>query len=119
VAPRWAAPASILAHTLEPFVALAPAAAATKTIKVGTAICLGAERDPITTVKEVASLDVLSNGRVLFGVGAGWNAEEMENHGTVFASRYRVMHERVLAMKEIWTKVSCVRLVAALVPQVR
>jgi probable F420-dependent oxidoreductase len=62
------------------------------------------QRDPIVTAKAVASLDVLSRGRALFGVGAGWNADEMENHGTAFATRFRVMRERVLAMKEIWTK---------------
>ena len=62
------------------------------------------EHDPIVLAKVVASLDLLSNGRFLFGVGAGWNAEEMENHGTAFPTRFRVMRERVLAMKEIWTK---------------
>ena len=62
------------------------------------------QHDPIVTAKEVASLDLLSNGRFLFGVGAGWNAEEMEHHGTAFPTRFRVMRERVLAMKEIWTK---------------
>jgi len=91
-------------HTHDLFVALAMAAAVTKTIKIGTGICLVVERDPITTAKEVASLDFLSNGRVLFGIGGGWNAEEMENHGTVFKTRWRLLRERVLAMKEIWTK---------------
>jgi probable F420-dependent oxidoreductase len=91
-------------HTLDPFVALATAAAVTKTLKIGTGICLVIERDPITTAKEVASLDFLSGGRFLFGIGAGWNAEEMENHGTEFKSRYRLLRERVLAMKQIWTK---------------
>jgi probable F420-dependent oxidoreductase len=62
------------------------------------------ERDPITTAKEVASLDMLSNGRFIFGIGGGWNAEEMENHGTEFKTRWRLLRERVLAMKEIWTK---------------
>ena len=83
---------------------LAAAAAVTKKIKVGAGICLIVERDPITTAKEVASLDVLSNGRLLFGIGGGWNAEEMENHGTVFKTRWKLLRERVLAMKEIWTK---------------
>ncbi len=92
------------AHTLDPFVALTAAASATRRLKVGTGICLVIERDPIVTAKAVASLDVLSNGRMLFGVGGGWNAEEMENHGTVFRTRFRLMRERVLAMKEIWTK---------------
>jgi probable F420-dependent oxidoreductase len=91
-------------HTLDLFVALTAAAAATKTIKIGCGICLVVERDPITTAKEVASLDFLSNGRVLFGIGGGWNAEEMGNHGTVFKTRWRLLRERVLAMKEIWTK---------------
>ena len=91
-------------HTLDPFVALTAAAAATTRLKVGTGICLIIQRDPIVTAKTVASLDVLSRGRVLFGVGAGWNADEMENHGTVFRTRFRLMRERVLAVKEIWTK---------------
>ena len=76
----------------------------TKRLKLGTGICLVIQHDPIVTAKEVASLDLLSNGRFLFGVGAGWNAEEMEDHGTAFPTRFRVMRERVLAMKEIWTK---------------
>jgi probable F420-dependent oxidoreductase len=92
------------AHTLDPFVGLATAAAVTRRLKVGTGICLVIQHDPIVTAKAVASLDVLSNGRVLFGVGAGWNAEEMEHHGTAFATRFRVMRERVLAMKAIWTQ---------------
>ncbi len=91
-------------HTLDPFVALAAAAAVTTRLKVGTGICLIIERDPITTAKEVASLDFVSGGRMLFGIGGGWNAEEMENHGTDFKSRFRLLRERVLAMKEIWTK---------------
>ena len=91
-------------HTYDLFVALMAAAAATKKLKVGSGICLIIERDPITTAKEIASLDMLSNGRFLFGIGGGWNAEEMENHGTVFKTRWRLMRERVLAMKEIWTK---------------
>jgi probable F420-dependent oxidoreductase len=91
-------------HTLDPFLALATAAAATTRLMLGTGICLLVERDPITTAKEVASLDLLSNGRFLFGIGGGWNAEEMANHGTDFSSRFRLLRERVLAMKEIWTK---------------
>ncbi len=91
-------------HTHDLFVALASAAAVTTTIKVGAGICLVVERDPITTAKEVASLDFLSKGRLIFGIGGGWNAEEMENHGTVFKTRWRLLRERVLAMKEIWTK---------------
>jgi probable F420-dependent oxidoreductase len=91
-------------HTLDPFVALACAAMVTTRLKVGTGICLVIERDPIVTAKQVASLDLMSGGRFLFGIGRGWNAEEMENHGTVFKTRSHVMRERVLAMKEIWTK---------------
>jgi len=90
-------------HTLDPFVALGAAAAVTRRIKLGTGICLVIERDPIMLAKEVASLDLLSRGRVLFGIGGGWNAEEMENHGTDFASRWKLLRERVAAMKEIWT----------------
>jgi probable F420-dependent oxidoreductase len=91
-------------HTVDPFVGLMAAAAATRQLKVGTGICLIIERDTITTAKAAATLDALSNGRFLFGIGAGWNAEEMENHGTVFKTRYQKMREQVLAMKEIWTK---------------
>src|SRR5574341_2546920 len=91
-------------HTLDPFVSLSAAAMATTRLKLGTGICLIVERYPITTAKEVASYDVLSNGRFLFGIGGGGNAEERENHGTGFKKRWRVLRERVLAMKEIWTK---------------
>ncbi len=91
-------------HTLDPFVTLAAAAAVTTRLKVGTGICLVIERDPITLAKEVASLDYFSRGRVLFGIGGGWNAEEMENHGTDFSSRWKILRERIAAMKEIWTK---------------
>jgi len=73
-------------------------------LRLGTGICLVIERDPIVTAKEVATLDKLSNGRVIFGIGGGWNAEEMENHGTDYKRRWRVLRERALAMKEIWTK---------------
>jgi len=91
-------------HTYDPFVALAMAAAVTTRLRVGTGICLVIERDPITLAKEIASLDFLSKGRFLFGIGGGWNAEEMENHGTDFKKRWRVLREKILAMKEIWTK---------------
>jgi len=91
-------------HTYDPFMALAAAAGATTNLKLGTGICLVTERDPIMTAKEVASLDRLSNGRFIFGVGGGWNAEEMANHGTRFRSRWRLLRERILAMKEIWTQ---------------
>jgi probable F420-dependent oxidoreductase len=89
-------------RTYDPFVALAVAAAATERLKLGTGICLIVERDPITTAKEVASIDTLSGGRFLFGVGAGWNREEMQNHGTDPRRRFSVMRERVEAMKAIW-----------------
>jgi probable F420-dependent oxidoreductase len=91
-------------HTFDPFVALTASAAATSTLRVGTGICLVIERDPITLAKEVASLDVLSGGRFLFGVGGGWNREEMANHGTDPRVRMRVLVERVQAMKEIWSQ---------------
>jgi probable F420-dependent oxidoreductase len=90
-------------HTHDVFVGLTAAAAATTTIKVGTGVCLVVERDPIITAKEVASLDVLSGGRLLFGVGSGWNREEMENHGTDPRERVALLGERVRAMREIWT----------------
>ncbi|HVG17939.1 MAG TPA: LLM class F420-dependent oxidoreductase [Blastocatellia bacterium] len=90
-------------HTYDPFVALTAAALATTRLKVATGICLVVERDPIITAKQVATLDQFSNGRFIFGVGGGWNAEEMENHGTEFGKRWRVLRERILAMKEIWT----------------
>jgi probable F420-dependent oxidoreductase len=91
-------------HAHDPFVALSAAAAVTTRIKVGTGICLLVERDPITTAKEVASLDFLSRGRFLFGIGGGWNIEEMENHGTDPKRRWKLLRERVLAMKQIWTQ---------------
>jgi probable F420-dependent oxidoreductase len=91
-------------HTYDPFVALALAAAETDRIKLGTGVCLVVERDPITTAKEVASIDRLSGGRFLFGVGAGWNEEEMRNHGTDPRRRFSLMRERVEAMKTIWTE---------------
>jgi probable F420-dependent oxidoreductase len=90
-------------HTYDPFVALTSAAAATERLKVGTGICLVIQRDPIITAKEVASVDRLSGGRFLFGVGAGWNREEMADHGTDPARRFGVMQERIEAMKAIWT----------------
>jgi probable F420-dependent oxidoreductase len=90
-------------HLLDPFVALMDAAAATNELRIGTGICLVVERDPISTAKAVATLDFLSGGRFLFGVGAGWNLEEMQNHGTDPARRFGLMRERVEAMKAIWT----------------
>ena len=91
-------------HSYDPFIALTAADAVTKRIRLGTGICLMIERDPITTAKEVATLDMLSNGRLIFGIGGGWNAEEMENHGTNYKKRWKILRERILAMKEIWTK---------------
>ncbi len=91
-------------RTYDPFVALAAAAMATERLLIGTGICLVIERDPIVTAKEVASVDVLSGGRFLFGVGAGWNAEEMRNHGTEPSRRFSLMRERIEAMKAIWTE---------------
>lgn len=88
----------------DPFVALTAAAAVTSKIKVGTGICLVIERDPITLAKECASLDMISNGRLILGIGAGWNAEEMENHGASYKNRWKIVREKVLAMREIWTK---------------
>jgi probable F420-dependent oxidoreductase len=90
------------AHTYDLFVALTAAAAATTRLRVGSGICLVNQRDPITTAKEVASVDDLSGGRLEFGVGAGWNREEMANHGTDPRTRMRLMAERIDAMKRIW-----------------
>jgi probable F420-dependent oxidoreductase len=91
-------------RTHDLFVALAAAAAATERVKIGSGICLVVERDPIITAKEVASVDQLSGGRFIFGIGAGWNREEMQNHGTDPSKRFRIMRERVAAMKTIWTE---------------
>ncbi|MCW2991543.1 MAG: class F420-dependent oxidoreductase [Solirubrobacterales bacterium] len=91
-------------RTYDPFIALTAAACATQTLIVGTGICLVVERDPITTAKEVASLDHISGGRFIFGVGLGWNREEMRNHGTDPRTRRELMGERVEAMKAIWTE---------------
>ena len=89
-------------RSLDPFVALAACAAATSTIRVGTGICLIIERDPIVLAKEVASLDLLSGGRFLFGIGGGWNRVEMANHGTDPSTRFALMAERVDVLKTIW-----------------
>src|SRR3989454_54979 len=91
-------------HTLDPFVSLTAAAMVTTRLKVGTGICLVIERDTITTAKSVASVDFVSNGRFLFGVGGGWNREEMEHHGTDFPSRFKRLEEQIRAMKAIWTQ---------------
>jgi len=89
---------------LDPFVSLTAAAVATRMLKVGTGVCLVAQRDPIQTAKLVASIDQVSGGRFLFGIGGGWNAEEMADHGTAFVTRFKLMRERIAAMHEIWTK---------------
>ena len=94
--PKW------YCETYDPFVAMGAAAVLTKTIKLGTGVCLVVQRDPIHTAKEVATVDRLSEGRLLFGVGGGWNAEEMADHGTAFSTRFKLMRERIEAMKAIW-----------------
>lgn len=91
-------------HMSDPFASAAAAAVVTKTLKIGTGICLVIEHEPIALAKAVATVDRLSDGRFLFGVGAGWNREEMENHGTPYSERWKVLEEHVKAMKEIWTK---------------
>jgi probable F420-dependent oxidoreductase len=91
-------------HTHDPFVALSFAAAATRKILLGTGVCLVPQHDPIVTAKCVASLDRLSNGRFIFGIGGGWNVDEMENHGARYETRFKLMRERVLAMKALWTE---------------
>jgi probable F420-dependent oxidoreductase len=90
-------------HTFDLFVALTAAITASSRLRVGSGICLVVERDPITTAKEVASVDFLSGGRFEFGVGAGWNREEMANHGTDPRRRMAILRERIEAMKAIWT----------------
>jgi probable F420-dependent oxidoreductase len=89
---------------MDPFVSLTAAAVATKTLKVGTGVCLITQRDPIQTAKLVASIDQVSGGRFLFGIGNGWNQDEIEDHGTVFATRHKLARERIEAMKAIWTQ---------------
>jgi len=89
---------------MDPFVTLSVAAAITRRLKLATAICLVIQRDTIQTAKSVASLDQVSGGRFIFGIGCGWNAEEMEDHGTVYDTRTLKMREQIEAMKEIWTR---------------
>jgi probable F420-dependent oxidoreductase len=91
-------------EAMDPFVVLTAAAMATTKLKIGTGVCLVNQRDPIQTAKLVASIDQLSGGRFLFGIGNGWNQDEMENHGTVFATRHKLVRERIEAMKAIWTQ---------------
>ena len=89
-------------NTYDPFVSLSIAAACTKKLKIGTGICLIPQREPIQTAKSVASLDKLSGGRFVFGIGGGWNVEEMNNHGAEYKTRFKLMRERILAMQAIW-----------------
>src|SRR6266851_4761190 len=89
---------------MDPFITLTAAAAATKKLKVGTGVCLVIQRDTIQTAKLVASLDQVSGGRFLFGIGGGWNQDEMEDHGAVYATRFKKMREQIEAMKAIWTQ---------------
>ncbi|HLG92254.1 MAG TPA: TIGR03619 family F420-dependent LLM class oxidoreductase [Acidimicrobiales bacterium] len=91
-------------RTLDPFVALAAAASATSRLRLGTGVCLVAQRDPIVLAKEVATLDHLSGGRFVFGIGYGWNRDELEDHGVAFAERREVVRQRVLAMKALWAR---------------
>src|SRR3954464_5851839 len=92
------------ADAMDPFVVLAAAANATKTIKLGTGVLLVQQRDAIQTAKLVASIDQVSQGRFLFGIGGGWNQDEMENHGTVYKTRFKLMREQIEAMQQIWTQ---------------
>jgi probable F420-dependent oxidoreductase len=101
--PPWEMPGEYY-RTRDPFITLASVAAVTTTIKLGTSVCLVVERDPIVLAKEIGTLDLVSGGRVLFGVGAGWNREEMRNHGTDPKTRMTLLRERVEAMKAIWTQ---------------
>jgi probable F420-dependent oxidoreductase len=94
---------AMYSRTYDPFVALTAAAVSTTRLRIGTGICLVIERDPIVTAKEVASIDRISDGRFLFGVGAGWNVEEMRNHGTDPSTRFGLMRERIEGMKAIWS----------------
>jgi probable F420-dependent oxidoreductase len=91
-------------HTHDPFVALSFAAAATKKLRLGTGICLLPQHEPIVTAKSIASLDQLSGGRFIFAMGGGWNVDEMENHGANYETRFKLLRERALAMKALWTE---------------
>ena len=91
-------------HTYDPFIALSFAAGATKTLKIGTSICLVPQRDPFNLAKQVASLDCLSGGRFIFGIGGGWNVDEMENHSVTYNSRFKQLRETILAAKQLWTE---------------
>jgi len=91
-------------RSLDPMVALMAAAMATERIRIGTGIALVAQRDPISAAKEVATLDLLSGGRFAYGVGYGWNKEELADHGVAFGERRDVVRERVLAMQRLWAE---------------
>ena len=91
-------------HTHDPFVALSFAAGVTRKLRLGTGICLIPQRDPIVTAKSIASLDMMSGGRFIFGIGGGWNVEEMQNHGAEYDTRFKLLRERILAMKALWTE---------------
>ncbi len=91
-------------HTHDPFVTCTAAAAATTSLKVGTGICLVPQHEPIVTAKAIASLDYFSGGRFLFGIGGGWNVEEMNQHGVEYKTRFKQMREHILAMKALWTE---------------
>jgi probable F420-dependent oxidoreductase len=97
VLPEW------YLRCLDPFVALTAAATATERLRVGTGICLVAQRDPIVTAKAVASLDLVSGGRFSFGIGFGWNEDEMNDHGVAYHARRAVGREHVLAMQQLWS----------------
>jgi probable F420-dependent oxidoreductase len=91
-------------RTLDPFVALAAASGVTERLKLGTGICLVAQHDPIVLAKTIASLDFTSDGRFLFGIGVGWNVDEMQQHGVDPSQRREVVREKVLAMQQLWTQ---------------
>jgi probable F420-dependent oxidoreductase len=91
-------------RTYDPYIALAAAASVTKTLRLGTGVALPAQHDAIALAKEIATLDLLSGGRFTWGIGFGWNREEIENHGVVFAERRDVVRERVLAARRLWTE---------------
>ncbi|MDP6377887.1 MAG: LLM class F420-dependent oxidoreductase [Pseudomonadales bacterium] len=91
-------------HTLDPFVALGIAAGVTSKLKLATGVCLATEHQALTLAKTVATLDHVSNGRVLLGLGAGWNREEMENHGTAYAARFKKLEEQLQALRVIWSE---------------
>ena len=90
------------ARSPDPYISLAAAASVTETIRLGTGISLPAQHDPITLAKAIATLDLVSNGRLVFGIGFGWNREEMEHHGVVYATRRAQVREHMLAMQQLW-----------------